>query len=90
MNEMPRFADEVIQASRILRLTTPLGEDVLLPERAHIVEGVSQLFRIEVMVRSKQDIAPADLIGNPTPIHTDRVLRDQGFLAFHAIGMLRR
>jgi type VI secretion system secreted protein VgrG len=62
MNDMP-FIEDFIQASRVLKLSTPLGEDVLLPERASISEGVNQLFEIEIAVRSKKDIAPADLIG---------------------------
>ncbi len=62
MNTQPSAAD-FIQASRVLRLSSPLGENILLPERVHISEGVNQLFEIEVAVRSKVDIAPADLIG---------------------------
>lgn len=62
MNEMP-FADELVQAARVLKLTSPLGDDVLLPERANIVEGVNRLFELHIAVRSKKDIKPADLIG---------------------------
>jgi len=53
LNELPSFTSEVVQASRILRVASPLGEDVLLPERARISEGVNRLFEIEVAVRSK-------------------------------------
>lgn len=62
MNEVP-FLNEVIQASRVLKLSTPLGNDTLLPERANILEGVNRLFAIDIAVRSKKDVAPADLIG---------------------------
>ena len=70
MNTQPSAAD-FIQASRVLRLHSPLGENVLLPERVHINEGVNQLFEIEVSVRSKVDIAPADLIGKLVDIEVE-------------------
>lgn len=62
MNDLPSSAD-FIQASRVLSMSTPLGEDVLLPERAVIEEAVNDLFTITLSVRSKTDVAPADLIG---------------------------
>ncbi|WP_236016057.1 type VI secretion system Vgr family protein [Brucella endophytica] len=65
------FIDEFIQASRVLKLSTSLGEDVLLPERASITEGVNQLFEIEIAVRSKKNIAPADLIGKPVDLELE-------------------
>ena len=62
MNDQP-FAADFIQASRVIKISSPLGENVLLPERARITEGVNRLFEIQISVRSKQDITPADLIG---------------------------
>jgi type VI secretion system secreted protein VgrG len=63
MNDQPS-ADDFVQASRILRISSPLGDDVLLPERATIVEGVNRLFEIEVAVRAKRDdVKPDELIG---------------------------
>jgi type VI secretion system secreted protein VgrG len=62
MNDQPLGSD-FIQASRVIKISSPLGENVLLPERARVTEGVNKLFEIKVSVRSKQDIAPADLIG---------------------------
>ncbi|WP_262517916.1 hypothetical protein [Agrobacterium tumefaciens] len=62
MNDQPANSD-FIQASRVLKLTSPLGDDVLLPEQANIVEGVNRLFELYIAVRSKKDIKPADLIG---------------------------
>ena len=57
-------SDDFIQASRVLKLVSPLGEDVLLPERVTIVEGVSELFTIEIAARAKrEDVKPAELIG---------------------------
>ncbi|MFC3971062.1 hypothetical protein ACFOVS_23660 [Rhizobium lemnae] len=37
---------EFIQASRVLRIVSPLGEDQLLPERVAIEEGVNRLFEM--------------------------------------------
>ena len=55
---------DAIQAERILRIETPLGADVLLPERMELREAVGGLFEIAVAVRSKRmDLAPSDLIG---------------------------
>ncbi len=71
MNELPSFTSEVVQASRILRVVSPLGEDVLRPERARISEGVNRLFEIEVTVRSKKDIVPADLIGKTVDLEVE-------------------
>ncbi|MEM8622750.1 MAG: type VI secretion system tip protein TssI/VgrG [Pseudomonadota bacterium] len=53
-----------IQAERILRVGSPLGEDILLPERVEIREEIGAFFEIVVNVRSKQlDIAPHDIVG---------------------------
>jgi type VI secretion system secreted protein VgrG len=43
------------QTDRLLTFTSPLGKDVLLPERVRGVEGISELFRYEV-----------DLVANPS------------------------
>ena len=57
-------SDDFIQASRVLKVVSPLGEDVLLPERVTITEGVSELFTIEIAARAKrEDVKPAELIG---------------------------
>ena len=63
MNDMSSAAD-FIQASRILKIVSPLGEDQLLPERVVIEEGVSSLFTIRLMARTKKErIKPEELIG---------------------------
>ena len=60
---------DAIQAERILRIETPLGPDVLLPERMELHEAVGGLFEIAVAVRSKRmDLAPGDLIGKPVDV----------------------
>ncbi|MBW6422193.1 type VI secretion system tip protein VgrG [Rhizobium sp. XQZ8] len=57
-------AADFIQASRILKIVSPLGEDQLLPERVVIEEGVSSLFEIRLSARSKQPVVkPEELIG---------------------------
>ncbi|MGI2032495.1 type VI secretion system tip protein TssI/VgrG [Rhizobium panacihumi] len=57
-------AADFIQASRILKINSPLGEDQLLPERVTIQEGISSLFEIHLVARTKKEqIKPEDLIG---------------------------
>jgi len=55
---------DFIQASRVLRLSSPLGEDQLLPERMKVEEGVNRLFEITLSVRAKREaVRPEELIG---------------------------
>ena len=62
-------AFDAIQAERILRIETPLGPDVLLPERMELREAVGGLFEARVAVRSKNvELAPGDLIGKPVDV----------------------
>ncbi len=57
-------AADFIQASRILKINSPLGEDQLLPERVTIEESISSLFEIHLVARTKKEqIKPEDLIG---------------------------
>ncbi len=63
MNDQPSSSD-FIQASRVLKVKSPLGEDQLLPERLTVEEGVSQLFDIRLTVRAKKEaVRPEELIG---------------------------
>jgi type VI secretion system secreted protein VgrG len=63
MNDQPSIND-FIQASRNLRVVSPLGADQLLPERVTVREGVSSLFEIELAVRAKREVVnPEELIG---------------------------
>lgn len=63
MSDQPSSSD-FIQASRVLKVKSPLGEDQLLPERLKVEEGVSQLFDIRLTVRAKKEaVKPNELIG---------------------------
>ncbi len=63
MSDQPSSSD-FIQASRVLKVKSPLGEDQLLPERLKVEEGVSQLFDIRLTVRAKKEaVKPDELIG---------------------------
>jgi type VI secretion system secreted protein VgrG len=63
MNDQPSASD-FIQATRNLRVVSPLGTDQLLPERVMITEGVSSLFDIRLSVRAKREVVqPEELIG---------------------------
>jgi type VI secretion system secreted protein VgrG len=64
MDDLQTFAADFIQASRILKVVSPLGEDQLLPERVTIEEGVSSLFEIKLSARAKKPtVKPEELIG---------------------------
>ncbi|BCH55124.1 type VI secretion system tip protein TssI/VgrG [Agrobacterium vitis] len=55
---------DFIQASRVLKVSSPLGEDQLLPERMMVDEGVNRLFEITLSVRAKREaVKPDELIG---------------------------
>ncbi|PRD49906.1 type VI secretion system Vgr family protein [Phyllobacterium myrsinacearum] len=58
------FDAGLIQANRILRISTSLGLDVLLAEKVDIHEEINGLFEIHVDVKSKRtDIKPEELVG---------------------------
>ncbi|QBF30206.1 contractile injection system protein, VgrG/Pvc8 family [Thalassococcus sp. S3] len=55
---------DFLQAERILRIETPLGDDQILAETLGFREAISDLFEGEVSVRSKTpDLAAGDLLG---------------------------
>lgn len=65
-------AASFIQAERILRLETPLGPDVLLPERFELHEAVSDLFLIQMSVRSmRTDLKPEELVGKMVDVSVE-------------------
>jgi type VI secretion system secreted protein VgrG len=60
------------QAERPLRITTPLGDDVLLVERFSGEESVSAPFRFRLdLLSEKSDIAPAALLGKAVTVAID-------------------
>ncbi|MBP1853439.1 type VI secretion system tip protein TssI/VgrG [Rhizobium halophytocola] len=68
MNDQPS-AEDFVQASRVLRVSSPLGQDQLLPERMEIEEGVNRLFEMTVAVRAKKEaVKPEELIGRLTDV----------------------
>jgi type VI secretion system secreted protein VgrG len=53
-----------IQAERILRVESPLGFDVLLPQQMRMSEKMSGLFELSLSVHSKRvDLKPEELVG---------------------------
>jgi type VI secretion system secreted protein VgrG len=58
---MPNYELE----NRILSLTSPLGENVLLPESLEGREALSELFHfsVEVVTEAKKEVAAKDLVG---------------------------
>jgi type VI secretion system secreted protein VgrG len=58
---MPAFG----QTNRLLTFTSPLGADVLLPERMTGVEGISKLFRyqLELLAGNRTTIDPKKIVG---------------------------
>ena len=60
MSDAPAYT----QAGRLLRIDTPLGEDVLLLERFDGTEEISELFAFTAVARSKRtDLQASDLVG---------------------------
>jgi type VI secretion system secreted protein VgrG len=58
------FDAGLIQADRILRISTVLGTDVFLAEKMDIREEINGLFEIHVGVKSKRtDLKPEELVG---------------------------
>ncbi len=53
------------QTSRLLNFTSPLGADVLLPDRLKGVEGISELFdyQLDLLAEPTQTINPKDIVG---------------------------
>jgi type VI secretion system secreted protein VgrG len=65
-------SSDFIQAERILRIETPLGEDQLLAEKLSVREEVSGLFEARVAVRSKiPDLAPEMLLGKTVDVSVE-------------------
>ncbi|MEP7455229.1 type VI secretion system tip protein TssI/VgrG [Phyllobacterium sp. SB3] len=58
------FDAGLTQADRLLRISTPFGEDIMLPEKMIVHEQINGLFEIEVVVKSKRtDIKPDEIVG---------------------------
>src|ERR1700761_223214 len=53
------------QQNRLLTFTSPLGDNVLLPEHLSGVEAVSELFRyrIDLLAEASQAIDPSQVVG---------------------------
>jgi type VI secretion system secreted protein VgrG len=70
----------VTQENRLIRIDTPLGEDVLLLTGLHGMEGISFPFSFKLDLASQQDIAFGDIIGQNVTVtiyladHTPRYL----------------
>src|SRR6516164_6431206 len=59
----------LVQQDRLITLGTPLGKDVLLVETLEGSEGMSRLFRFQlVLVSEKRDIDLAGLVGQNVTI----------------------
>ena len=65
------------QAGRMMAISTPLGEDVLLLEHLAIDEGINELFTIRAGVKSQRDdLKAGDLIGSSVDFRLK--LKDDG------------
>ncbi len=79
----------ITQENRLLKLTTPLGEDKLLIRSIDGMEGISQLFsyRIDAFAPNEEAIDFSRLIGQPACVRVNMVHGDAGEItrAFHGI-----
>lgn len=67
-----------VQAERILRIETPLGADVLLPERMEMREAMNALFELSIAVRSKRtDLKPEELVGKLVDVSVEAGLGER-------------
>lgn len=58
------FTDQVIQADRLLRMFSPLGQDALLVEKIIVKEDINGLFEITADVKSKRtDLKAEEIVG---------------------------
>lgn len=74
----------ISQDQRFVRIDTPLGADVLIPESFTGSEGISSLFRFELNLFSeKHDIAFDEIIGKPVVLSLS--LADGGMRYFNGI-----
>ncbi|MCK8785129.1 type VI secretion system tip protein VgrG [Roseomonas sp. NAR14] len=56
--------DTLLQEERLLRVTTPLGPDVLILRRLTVHEAISRPFLIEAeLISERGDLRPTDLVG---------------------------
>jgi len=61
------------QAPRLIEISTPLGPDTLVLRRLRVEEAISRPFLIEAdMVSHRDDLKPADLIGQPVTLTVRR------------------
>lgn len=75
---------DISQGQRLLAVSSPLGEDILLLLGFRGVEAVSQPFRFELELASQQEtIAPTDLVGKPVSWRVGRI--DKEPRHFHGI-----
>lgn len=76
----------ITQTDRLMKFTSPLGEDVLLIETLDAVEGISSLFEMkaELLAESGADIDPASIIGQKVTVEL-ALLDVQGSRYFNGI-----
>jgi type VI secretion system secreted protein VgrG len=71
------------QASRALRIDTPLGSDTLLLRSFSGQEGVSQLFRFQLELLSENDSISFDsIVGKKVTVHLQILDSERGFNGF--------
>lgn len=70
------------QQSRLVKLTTPLGPDVLLPQRVHAQDQLGRAYEYTVDCLSELlDIELKKLIAQPVTLWVQQA--DQGYLPIH-------
>ena len=75
---------DISQEQRLLSVSSPLGEDMLLLFGFNGIEAVSQPFRFELQLGSQQaTIAPGDLVGKPVSWRVGKADQEPRF--FHGV-----
>src|SRR5262245_43537706 len=71
----------LLQQDRLVTIGTPLGKDVLLIESLEGTEGVSQLFRFQlVLVSEKRDVALNAIVGQNVTIALELAERKMRYI----------
>jgi type VI secretion system secreted protein VgrG len=76
----------ILQSRRLLKITSPLGPDVLVLRRLSVQEAIGRPFEIGAeLVSTRMDLAPASLVGKPITCSVQR----EGEASRHFHGIVR-
>lgn len=82
LQNLSSFQAHIGQQNRLIKLTTSLGEDILLPQRVHAHERLGRSYEYSVdCLSGRDDIELKDLIAQPVTLWVQQA--DSGYLPIH-------